>query len=379
MRWFLSKDAALKRLETPAVYHIGKDELYELDESAFVFLLACSSEGGALSDENDFTAYCLEEGILTTETVAVSRPEPVQSPVPSLRYLELQITDRCNLRCRHCYIGSNNVHTELPLDEIRRILAEFEQMQGLRLLITGGEPLLHTGFAAINNLLPDHSFRKVLFTNGLLVTRDLLDSLFVDEVQVSIDGLEASHDSLRGRGSFRAATEAVRLCREAGIETSVSTMVHQKNLSDFEAMDRMFREMGIRDWTVDVPCSAGRLIENSDFIVTPKQGGKYLKYGYGSGLHGSAEGYGCGLHLMSVTAQGEAAKCTFYADKAVGSVSEGLRECWERIRPVRLDSLDCDCDFLESCRGGCRYRAELLGGPGGRDLYRCHLYDIMKT
>ncbi|MHB8881245.1 MAG: radical SAM protein [Thermodesulfovibrionales bacterium] len=379
MRWFLSKDAALKRLETPSVYHIVKDELYELDEAAFAFLLGCSSEAGALSDENDFTAYCLEEGILTTGAVAVSRPEPVQSPVPSLRYLELQITDRCNLRCRHCYIGGSTAHAELPLEAIRRILAEFEQMQGLRLLITGGEPLLHTGFSAINSLLPGHSFRKVLFSNGLLLTIDLLASLCVDEIQVSIDGLEEAHDSLRGRGSFRAATETIRLCREAGIETSVSTMVHQKNLADFEAMDSMFREMGIRDWTVDVPCSTGRLIENSDFIVTPQQGGKYLKYGYGSGLHGSAGGYGCGLHLMSVTAQGEAAKCTFYADKAVGSVSEGLRECWERIRPVRLDSLDCDCAFLESCRGGCRYRAELLGGPGGKDLYRCSLYDIMRT
>ena len=37
------------------------------------------------------------------------RPPIKKSPVPSLRYLELQITDRCNLRCRHCYIDTNSI------------------------------------------------------------------------------------------------------------------------------------------------------------------------------------------------------------------------------------------------------------------------------
>ncbi len=353
------------------------DELYELDEESFDFLRRCSAEEGCSGGEEAFISYCREEGLLTTSPVTVHRPPVRKSPEPSLRYLELQITDRCNLKCRHCYIGEPSCHELFP-GQVRKVLREFEEMQGLRVLITGGEPLLHAEFGAINSMLPDFLLRKVLFSNGLLINRNLLGSLNVDELQISIDGLEEAHDSIRGKGSFRKAMDAMRLCIDRGFDVSVSTMIHAKNLNDFDSMERLFREIGIRDWTVDVPCSAGRLEDHPELRVTPETGGAYLKYGFGGGLHGGGEGYGCGLHLMSVMADGRIAKCTFYADKYVGTIHDGLEACWKKISPVRLIDLQCNCAFLEACRGGCRYRAELLAGPGGKDLYRCNLYDIMK-
>lgn len=379
MAWFLSKDVALKWLEIPSLYNIGKDELYELDDSAFEFLRRCAGRKGCSVVHDEFIDYCLEEGILTSETVRTARLPPEKSPVPSLRYLELQVTDRCNLICRHCYIGDSRTHNELSLKQIREVLTEFEQMQGLRVLITGGEPLMHSSFSEMNNMLPDFHLRKILLTNGLLLTKSMISTINIDEVQISIDGLEEAHEALRGKGSFSAALAAVRCCRDAGMEVSVSTMVHSKNLDDFDKMDRLFREEGIKDWTVDVPCPVGRLKENSVFRITPEQGGKYLGYGYGEELHASSPGYGCGLHLMSVTAKGRVSKCTFYSDRAVGRIEDGLRECWKKISPVRLDELACDCEHIGTCRGGCRYRAEVLGDPKGKDLYKCFSYDIIRS
>ena len=154
-------------------------------------------------------------------------------------------------------------------------------------------------------------------------------------------------------------------------------MVHTGNLNDFAEMERLFRALGVKDWTVDVPCITGRLAGETGFQVTPDKGGKYLGYGYGGGLHAGDRGFACGLHLMSVMADGRVSKCTFYADRPAGRVEEGLRECWERIPPVSLAELRCDCEHTETCRGGCRYRAEVLGDPLGKDLYRCAFYDIM--
>ena len=152
-------------------------------------------------------------------------------------------------------------------------------------------------------------------------------------------------------------------------------MVHKKNLGDFDEMDELFRRMGIKDWTVDIPCLAGRLRNNVEFVVPPEIGGKYFKYGYGGGLHAGAPGYACGLHLMAVMADGRISKCSFYADNPVGSIKEGLRKCRHKIKTVRLCELTCDCDMIESCRGGCRYRALQLGNPIGKDLYKCFYYD----
>ena len=376
MAFHLSRQTALKWLETPSVYQLARDEVYELDEESFRFLASCASDDGCDSRDSAFIDYCLEEGLLTRERVPVRRPLLKPSPDPSLRYLELQLTNRCNLRCRHCYLGDGD-SSELSLSQIRAVLKEFEEMQGLRVLLTGGEPLLHSRFDEINEMLPDLFLRKVLFTNGVLLRKDLLNRLKVHEIQVSIDGMRTGHDSLRGAGSWETAIDAVRRALDAGFDVSVATMVHSGNLGDFDAMEEQFRALGVREWSVDVPCAAGRLQDNSAFAVTPEEGGRYLGYGYGGGMHAVGKGYACGRHLMAVLPDGTAAKCTFYGDRPVGTVGEGLRSCWNRIRPIRLEHLDCTCEYLEACRGGCRYRAELLDGPQGRDLYRCSLYGVI--
>lgn len=375
MRYYLSRGAVLKWLETPCLYHIKNDQLYELDRDAFEFLKNCS-ESGCHSHDSEFLDYCLQEELLTKERVFVKRPPPIKSSDPSLRYLELQITNKCNLKCRHCYIKDRD-KKELSVNQLRTILKEFEHMQGLRVLVTGGEPLLHSQFEEINKMLPRFLLRKVFFTNGILLDEEIIKRLNVDEIQVSIDGLEHAHDFLRGKGTYRLAMKAVTLSLDHGFHVSVATMVHPGNLKDFDEMDRLFKDIGIREWTVDVPCVVGRLENNAELQIKPEVGGRYLKYGYGSGLHTAYPGFGCGLHLMAVMADGKIAKCTFYSDNAVGRVEEGLSACWQRIRPIRLSELACNCDFVESCRGGCRYRAELFGNPLGKDLQRCALYGVI--
>lgn len=375
MKYFLSQDAVLKWLETPCLYHIKNDELYELDRDSFEFLKDCS-ESGCSPQKNNFFDYCLKEGILTKKRVPIKQPFLIKSPDPSLRYLELQITDKCNLTCRHCYIGDRG-RNELSEAQIRKILKEFEQIQGLRILITGGEPLLHSKFEVINEMLPQFFIRKVLFTNGLLLDEERIKKLNVDEIQISIDGLEDAHDSLRGKGTFRLAMKAINLSLDHGFHVSIATMVHPGNLGDFEEMERIFKDMDIKEWTVDVPCVTGRLEKNVEFHIRHDEGGKYLRYGFGGGIHTAASGFACGLHLMAVMADGKVAKCTFYADSAVGGVEEGLKVCWQRIKPIRLDELKCDCEYIESCRGGCRYRAELFGDPLGKDFDRCVLHGFI--
>jgi radical SAM protein with 4Fe4S-binding SPASM domain len=374
MRLWLSGHNALKRLENPCVYDIRADELYELDDEGFSFLLASSSPEGAESQAGEFTDFCIDEGILTTREVSVRRPSVENSPLPSLRYLELQITRRCNLNCAHCYIGSRQ-DDELSPESIESVLAELERMQGLRLLLTGGEPLLHREFKAINRMLPDFALRTVLFTNGHLLTDKILRSLNVNEIQISIDGLEEGHDTLRGKGSYRIAMDAIKRAIGREFEVSVSTMVHPGNLNDFDRMQEMFRNMGVRDWTVDVPCVEGNLRDHPEHRLEPVAAGKYLSYGFGGSLHEGGPGYACGRHLMSVMSDGSAAKCAFYADNPVGNIKEGIVQCWRRVTHYRLDELECDCQFIDECRGGCRYRARALGSETGKDLYRCGLYD----
>ncbi|MBM4315505.1 MAG: hypothetical protein FJ122_16535 [Deltaproteobacteria bacterium] len=152
----LHPKAALKKLEQCFVYHTGRDELYEVDERAEAFLLRCdgTSRGEQLTSDGAFVAYCLEEGLLE----AREQPDPtVVSPdrgvSPSLRYLELHLSHRCNLTCRHCYLGASR-ENELPLADALSVTEQFSENGGLRLLISGGEPLLYRDLRAYIPSLP---------------------------------------------------------------------------------------------------------------------------------------------------------------------------------------------------------------------------------
>ena len=98
MNYYLSRRAVLKWLETPSVYHITKDELYELDDESFRFLKKCGTADGCASTNSAFVDYCMEEGLLTSENESEGRRRVlIRAPGPDLRSLELQITNACHL------------------------------------------------------------------------------------------------------------------------------------------------------------------------------------------------------------------------------------------------------------------------------------------
>lgn len=234
----LHRLAALKRLETPCVYHIGRDELYEIDDSALSFLTRCdgSSKGSELTSDEQFVEFCLTEELLE----ALPQPDPVSipvavAPVPSLRYLELQLTHRCNLRCRHCYLGPAR-SVDLPLESALRITEQFSFHGGLRLLISGGEPLLYPYLKEFISATGDLHIRRILITNGTLITENNAAWLEVEEVQFSVDGWKQGHEMIRGPGSFELTLRGIDAVHSAGIPISIATMIHRGSLDEFRTI-----------------------------------------------------------------------------------------------------------------------------------------------
>jgi len=375
----LSPSCFLKSLEEPCVYNIETDELYETNAEAFNFLKLCDGSNMVrdLVFESYFVDWCLEEKILITNKNSTKREFILeQAPIPSLRYLEIQLTARCNLQCRHCYLGPARVHN-IPMEQIMASIQQFEQIQGLRLLISGGEPLLHPDFWTLNDKITDFGFRSILLSNGFLIDRITAKRLRVHEVQISLDGVDRSHDFIRGRGSFKKAIRAIRELRSLGKDVSVATMVHTQNITDFPRLQELVMSMGIKEWNVDVPCIAGNLIKDSDIQLPYKKSAPFLKYGFGGGLYHSSPGYSCGTHLCTITPQGEIAKCGFFSNTPVGHIKEGLQNCWKRINHIKLEELECSCQYKEECRGGCRFRAYVEKDIYAPDPVQCYIRGVL--
>jgi radical SAM protein with 4Fe4S-binding SPASM domain len=376
----LTPHSVLKNLEEPYLYDIESDELYELNADAYQFLLQiCRDENPPIREEDEeFIQFCLSENLVAFSETSLHRKVTLNpSPIPSLRYLELQITDRCNLQCRHCYIGEGS-RQDLSMEQIQRVLEEFEEIQGLRLLLSGGEPLLHPHFWEINDILRNHAFRSVLLSNGTLITKEVAKKLHVHEVQISLDGMKEGHESLRGKGTFEKTMTAIDHLQEASIRVSAATMIHRKNLSEFDQLVSLLQSKNIEEWNVDVPCLEGRLKTNQDFWVAPSEASHFLSYGYGGGFHGSTNNSTCGAHLCAIIPNGTLCKCGLFSQEPVGSIEEGLRTCWARIPRIALKDLTCKCPVIEECRGGCRYRAKIQGDLFQPDLFQCYGRGVLK-
>lgn len=369
---------SLRRLEEPCLYDRVADELYELNDDAWQFLLRVDGVTAGLEHvaEPEFLTYLLEEGLAHLHDAPRESRAPVgQQDPPSLRYLELYLTERCNLRCGHCFLGDLGC-TDLPVATMFRLLDQFDAMGGLRLLLTGGEAILHPAFWRVNETLAERGFRTVLLSNGTML-EDVASRLRVHEVQVSLDGLEGAHNTLRGPGTFARAVRGLQAAVSAGLDVSVATTVNAINRNDFAALDALVRGLGVRAWHVDAPSVCGSLAARPELVLEPWEAAPYLDLAFGGGVHDAVPGAICGSHLMAVFADGVAAKCGFYHDDPVGTVDEPLSELWRRVPRAPAATLSCACDFIESCHGGCRFRASTYNGSEDPDPVQCYRYGVL--
>ncbi len=371
----LNPECSLRLLEGPCVFNKADDELYELDREAFDFLrlmpVDARSETAANADA-EFLDYCLDERILIEGERANPAGGVAQSPIPSLRYLLLHITTRCNLECAHCFHGDVEP-LDLSVDRIERVMKEFDEMQGLRLLVSGGEPTLHPRFGEINDLFDAFSFRTVILSNGTPFADAAAAKLVrAHEVQISLDGVGASHDALRGAGSYDKALRGLKNVADAGVDVSVATMVHSQNIYDFDELEAIVKGLGAKEWSIDVPARAGRWRRDLEHGAGHAEIGPILGRAFGGGAHFSGgDDWACGAHLCAVMADGTICKCGFYGDSPAGVIDDGLESGWRNVPRVNLRRLSCDCDFIADCKGGCRYRAEVAGDALGKDPVMC--------
>lgn len=168
---------------------------------------------------------------------------------PQLRELWFHLTNDCNLSCRHCMFASApGDRAQLAVEQVRD-LAFQALAAGCRIFaLTGGEPTVHPAFKEILGLLlkPGHTHVAVL-SNGLELRRHLAGGGWDFErlhLQISVDGLQAAHDRLRGRGAFDRLCQELRWLGEQRIPFTLSMCVTADNLRDMPGLVDLAAEMG---------------------------------------------------------------------------------------------------------------------------------------
>jgi radical SAM protein with 4Fe4S-binding SPASM domain len=193
----------------------------------------------------------------------------------------IDLTHRCNLRCVHCYLGDHKgqgglAGLETGTARTLSLIDEITEAGCLFLLITGGEPLLRKDFAEIYRHAKMNGLVVTLFTNGTLITDEVLalfDDLPPRMVEISLYGATAAtYERITGvEGSFERCMVGIQGLLGQGLDLRLKTILMTLNRHEFNDIEKIAQDLGVK-FRFDAaifPCADGSKYP-LDLRVTPK-------------------------------------------------------------------------------------------------------------
>lgn len=193
--------------------------------------------------------------------------------VPRLIFWEL--TQGCNLVCKHCRAEAQAVRSEdeLSTEQIFRVIDDITSVYKPVIVLTGGEPLYRPDLFDIAEYANKKGARVALASNATLITPEIaqrLKQVGIQRVAISIDGaFPETHDSFRSiPGSWAAALRGAQAIKEAGLEFQFNITVAQHNKKEIPAIIRLAEERGAAaaHLFVLVPVGCGVQIADSQML-----------------------------------------------------------------------------------------------------------------
>jgi len=317
----------------------------------------------------------------------------------------IDVTNRCNLKCKHCYANSS-FDSKIPDITLKKFLEVLEELNGLGtyvISLAGGEPLLRSDLCEMTKAIAEKNMLLFLNSNGQLLTLEYARRLKkngVNHIEISIDGLEKNHDTIRGKGTFKKAVAGFENAQKAGLSVGIMTVICKQNLNDAEKLIDLFykkkaigigfirfkpvgRGEEVRDWELS-PLERKKLIESvykkkvfydrKNFnvkietplsILAAQNYPEFLKeHSY---INKTIRGCPGGMVSMHINADGTVTSCS-QMPLTVGSIYKSkIKDLWNnselflKLRSRKYKGKCAKCRSLDIC-GGCRTAAYLASG-----------------
>lgn len=166
------------------------------------------------------------------------------------------ITNKCNLSCKHCFNNSgdsshHNFLLELNYDEQMLLANQIAEIKPAQCCLCGGETLLNENIYNIAEIISSNGFTMVnMVTNGLLLTDSVAKKLKqsgVSHVQISVDGLGWQHDTFRNKaGAFERSIEAIQILKKNKMNVMVSFCPNKMNAGTIDVfVEYMYKTLGV--------------------------------------------------------------------------------------------------------------------------------------
>lgn len=162
----------------------------------------------------------------------------------------VQLLSKCNMHCRFCNVWTRTGQLAPAL--VRRLIAELVHLGVRHIDLTGGEPLLYEGLPELVSFTKSEGALCSVTTNGLLLdvsTVQALSAAGLDHLQMSLDGINGTHDRLRGLpGAFAAATKALPALAAFPGNRNIAVAVNHDNAEQLPAIEALADQYNLGIW-----------------------------------------------------------------------------------------------------------------------------------
>ena len=304
-----------------------------------------------------------DHGACLGEVPADAPPVDSGRTTADLEFLWIEVTARCNLRCIHCYAGSQSGQDPgLPTGTIRKTIDQAAELGCRAIQFTGGECLLRKDLP----LLLDHALNRgvsliEVFTNGTLLTESLVKFFSRKGIQVALSLYSHRaevHDRItRVPGSFERTLSALKLLLAHEVVTRCATVAMKPNEPDLGRTTYFLSQLGVACQWPDPVRPSGRGVE---LALWPDAYGRRCYQTQPNfqvsltDFHRNCRRNSCWCGKAALTSNGDVVPCVFARDQVAGHVPEQtLAEIVRGEKMRRYWSLTHDA--VETCKL-CEYR-----------------------
>lgn len=342
---------------------------------------------------------------------------------PRISYAVWELTLKCNLACQHCGSRAGQSRTdELSTEEALDVVKQLAEVGITEVTLIGGEAFLRPDWLEIARAITDAGMFCGMTTGGFGISQETayrMKEAGIKTVSVSVDGLKATHDRLRGKpGSWQWAFKTMKHLKQAKITFGSNTQINRLSAPEFPLIYEALRDAGISGWQIQLTVPMGNASDNSEILMQPhelidlypviakvtkraRKEGVNVQPGNNIGYYGPYErlfrgqgdawkfwqGCTAGLSTLGIEADGKIKGCPSLPTAAYtgGNVRDrSIREIVETTEELRFN-LDKDtskgtdhlwgfcktCEFAKLCRGGCSWTAHVFFDRRGNNPY-CH-------
>lgn len=400
-----------------AIYDLGTGYIFSLNSTARK-IVELVGQGQTTQDfaapDLQFLEQLVELELGSFHDSPQAAPDATQEmpPPTPLRFLWLELTESCNLRCSHCYSDSGPASrasarsdTFIPLQprshasqsasrapalprrrmteaDWKRVIRQAAAQGCRQLQFIGGEPLLYRPLLSLIDEARTLGFSFIeIFTNGTLLTEEMAQALAERQVHVAISlhgSRPETHDQITQQpGAFASVHDNLLMLRRHYVPIRLAAVMMEQNQDELEQIAALAQRLGVEQFNYDLirPVGRGQRAESKptkEELLRPK-------WLLSPNFFTSQESYlrnrwwhPCWAAELAVTHNGNILPCIFSRDHVIGNLldnqlsdvlaSDRLRDLWgltkDKVAVCR------DCEYRYAC-DDCRPLAE---GESG-DLY----------